>query len=194
MNQAYAKYGKRIFDLIFVILVLVIFSWLILLILFSYCIAWEFPIFFFQPRIGKNGAPFIMWKFRTLSTHEDKPTPERRFRLGDFLRVTNLDELPQLFNVLKGEMSLVGPRPLPETYASYFTEEQKKRHSVRPGITGWAQVYGKNSISWEQKFTYDLQYIDRISLWADVTILLKTITLVLSMKRDISLTEEKFKG
>jgi len=194
MNRAYSYYGKRIFDLILVSFVLVIFLWFILLILFFYCVTVEFPVFFLQSRIGKNDIPFMMWKFRTLSSQEDKPLPERRFTLGDFLRLTNLDELPQLWNVLKGEMSLVGPRPLPVEYGSHFTHDQKKRHTVRPGITGWAQVYGKNSLSWEQKFNYDLQYIDRISFWTDVTILLKTITLVLSMKRDVSLTEEKFKG
>jgi lipopolysaccharide/colanic/teichoic acid biosynthesis glycosyltransferase len=194
MPQIYKRYGKRIFDLVLGIFALVIFSWLILLILFCYCITFQFPVFFAQTRLGKNDLPFIMWKFRTLSSEENKPIDERRFRLGDFLRAINLDELPQLWNVLAGEMSLVGPRPLPLEYEPFFTQEQRARHSVRPGITGFAQVYGKNSISWEQKFNYDLVYIKKITFKTDLKILLKTITLVLSMKRDESLLEEKFKG
>lgn len=194
MPPIYKRYGKRIFDLILGIFVFVVFSWLFLLILICYCITFQFPIFFTQFRTGKNNIPFTMWKFRTLSSEEDKSLDERRFKLGDFLRATNLDELPQLWNVLKGEMSLVGPRPLPLEYEPLFTSAQKARHSVLPGITGLAQVYGKNGISWEQKFHYDLEYIQRITFMTDIKIILKTITLVLAMKRDISLKEEKFKG
>lgn len=194
MISFYSQYGKRAFDIILGVALAICFSWLMLLITLLYCITVQFPIFFQQSRIGKNGTLFNIWKFRTLSTQENRSVQERRFKLGDFLRFTNLDELPQLWNVMKGNMSIVGPRPLPQEYASTFNEEQKKRHSVLPGITGWTQVCGKNSLSWEQKFNYDLQYIERISLWTDITILLKTITLVLSMKRDVSLTEEKFKG
>lgn len=194
MPPIYKRYGKRIFDLILGIFVFVVFSWLFLLILICYCITFQFPIFFTQFRTGKNNIPFTMWKFRTLSSEEDKSLDERRFKLGDFLRATNLDELPQLWNVLKGEMSLVGPRPLPLEYEPLFTSAQKARHSVRPGITGLAQVYGKNGISWEQKFNYDLEYMKKITFLSDIKILLKTITLVLTMKRDISLKEEKFKG
>lgn len=173
---------------------LIILSWLILLILFCYWVAFQFPIFFTQSRIGIKGISFTMWKFRTLSPEEDKPLDERRFRLGDFLRATNLDELPQLWNVLKGEMSLVGPRPLPVEYSTLLSIEQQERHLVRPGITGLAQVYGKNSISWDQKFQHDLTYVRNITFWNDIKILAKTVTLVLSMKRDVSLMEEKFKG
>jgi len=194
MPPIYKRYGKRIFDLILGIFVFVVFSWLFLLILICYCITFQFPIFFTQFRTGKNNIPFTMWKFRTLSSEEDKSLDERRFKLGDFLRATNLDELPQLWNVLKGEMSLVGPRPLPLEYEPLFTPEQRARHSVLPGITGLAQVYGKNGISWEQKFNYDLEYMKKITFLSDIKILLKTITLVLTMKRDISLKEEKFKG
>lgn len=194
MPQTYERYGKRIFDLVLCIFVFVIFSWLFLFILFWYTITFQFPVFFTQPRIGKNDIPFIMWKFRTLSTEEDRSLGERRFKLGDFLRATNLDELPQIWNVLKGEMSFVGPRPLPPEYEPLFTQQQKVRHTVRPGITGLAQVYGKNGISWEQKFNYDQEYIQRITFLSDIKILLKTIILVLSLKRDISLKEEKFKG
>jgi lipopolysaccharide/colanic/teichoic acid biosynthesis glycosyltransferase len=135
-----------------------------------------------------------MYKFRTLSNDITMPQQERRFALGDFLRLTNADELPQFWNVIKGDMSIVGPRPMPVEYGSLFTDEQRIRHSVRPGITGYAQVYGKNNTPWPQKFQYDLEYIKQVNFWSDVKILLKTVTLVLSMKRDVSLMEEKFKG
>ena len=135
-----------------------------------------------------------MIKFRTLSRNEQLTLDERRFSLGNFLRVTNLDELPQLWNILKGEMSLVGPRPLPIEYASLFSEEQKRRHDVLPGITGLAQISGKNTITWSEKFKYDLEYVNNVSFLMDCMILLKTLTLVLSMKRDVSLQEDKFNG
>lgn len=148
---------------------------------------------FSQRRSGKNGVPFIMYKFRTLKI-SDSPLPERRFALGDFLRFTNADEIPQLINVLKGEMSLVGPRPLPVEYDCLFTVEQRKRQAVKPGITGLAQVSGKNNLAWNEKFKYDLQYAENVSFRSDCMILLKTLTLVLSLKRDVSLQEDKFNG
>lgn len=135
-----------------------------------------------------------MVKFRTLSRDEELPLYERRFSLGNFLRVTNLDELPQFWNILKGDMSLVGPRPLPLEYGSLFSEEQKKRHDVLPGITGLAQVSGKNSIAWPEKFKLDIKYVNHISFRLDCLILFKTLTLALSLKRDVSLEEDKFTG
>ena len=135
-----------------------------------------------------------MVKFRTLSVNDQLTLYERRFLFGNFLRITNLDELPQLWNVLKGEMSLVGPRPLPVEYDKLFSETQQIRHTVRPGITGLAQVSGKNSISWQEKFEYDIHYVNRISFWLDCLILFKTLTLALSIKRDVSLEEDKFTG
>jgi len=164
------------------------------LILLGYVIQGQFPILFSQPRVGKNGKPFIMLKFRTLSTDTTQSLTARRFSWGNFLRVTNLDELPQLFNVLKGEMSLVGPRPLPVEYATLFSPEQNKRHEILPGITGLAQIAGKNNLPWPEKFKYDLEYINRCSLWLDVMILFKTFLLALSFKQDNSLNEEKFNG
>ncbi len=190
----YSQYGKRIFDLILVVGMLIVCSWLIILILFSYSITAQFPIIFVQSRIGKNSTPFVMWKFRTLSPDEDRPVQERRFALGDFLRVTNMDELPQLWNVLKGEMSLIGPRPLPVEYLPFFKDEEKKRQEVRPGITGWAQVNGRHSISWQEKFNLDRYYIDSISFFLDLKILLMTIVLIFSFRKDISLEEKKFTG
>jgi lipopolysaccharide/colanic/teichoic acid biosynthesis glycosyltransferase len=144
--------------------------------------------------MGEKGAPFTMLKFRTLSGKEELPLIERKFLLGNFLRLTNLDELPQLWNVLKGEMSIVGPRPLPVEYSTLFSEEQKKRHDVLPGITGWAQVCGKNDISWQEKFELDIYYVNHVSLSLDLKILVKTIILVFSFKKDTSLSEKKFTG
>jgi lipopolysaccharide/colanic/teichoic acid biosynthesis glycosyltransferase len=149
---------------------------------------------FVQQRIGKNEKLFRVLKFRTLQDTEGSNLKERTFWLGNFLRATSLDELPQVINVLKGEMSLVGPRPLPVAYGTLFSETQRKRHDVLPGITGYAQVNGRHSISWTQKFQHDIFYVNNISFWLDLKILFKTIVLVLSFKKDESLNEQKFTG
>lgn len=185
---------KRAIDFLMAILLLTLLSgWLILMML-TYWLLGEHPIFFKSWRSGKNKAPFWMLKFRTLSTDEKKPLHERRFLMGNFLRKTNLDELPQLWNVLKGEMSLIGPRPLPVEYTSLLSEEQSKRYEVKPGITGWAQVNDRHSISWQKKFELDNDYIRNVSFGFDLLILFKTIVLLLSFRKDNSLVEEKFKG
>ncbi len=190
----YRTLGKYIFDysllLIFGLPALVMFTSILL----GYLVQGQFPILFSQPRIGKNGKPFIMLKFRTLSPDTSKSLSARRFAWGNFLRITNLDELPQLWNVLKGEMSIIGPRPLPLEYQPLFSPEQNKRHEVRPGITGLAQISGKNNLPWSEKFKHDLDYIHRCSLRLDLTILFKTLLLALSLKQDTSLNEEKFSG
>lgn len=138
------------------------------------------PIIFSQVRPGQHGKPFRMYKFRTMrDAYDDQGNPlpdERRLtRLGRFLRATSLDELPELWNVLKGEMSLVGPRPLLMQYLERYTPFQNRRHEVKPGITGWAQVNGRNAISWEKKFEYDVWYVDNYSLALDMKILLLTL-------------------
>jgi lipopolysaccharide/colanic/teichoic acid biosynthesis glycosyltransferase len=165
-----------------------------ILIVLGYILMGQFPIFFKHERIGKNRSNFMLWKFRTLSTDTSKTLQQRKFFWGNMLRASNLDELPQLWNVLRGEMSLVGPRPLPVDYANLFSAEQNKRHEVRPGITGLAQIVGKNDLPWPEKFKFDLEYINRCSLWLDLTILFKTFLLTLSFKQDTSLNEEKFTG
>ena len=119
---------------------------------------------------------------------------QRRFLLGDILRYLSLDELPQVWNVLKGDMSFIGPRPLPTEYLSLFSQEQQMRHTIKPGITGWAQVNGRHSISWQQKFELDNYYLAHLSFGLDLTIFYKTIVLLLSFNKDQSLAEEKFKG
>jgi len=160
------------------------------------------PIFFIQKRPGKDEKIFKMIKFRTMTDARDKdgnllPDVERLTKFGSFLRSTSLDELLELINVLKGEMSLVGPRPLLVEYLSLYNEYQARRHEMRPGITGLAQVNGRNAITWGKKFEYDMQYIDNFSIWLDFKILFKTIIKVFK-KEDISHqdheTMSKFKG
>lgn len=189
----YRRYLKRLADLILSFLLLLTLSWLFILIGLAYLLTNDLPVFFSQQRIGRNNKIFVMWKFRTL-----KPggvnLEERRFMLGDFLRATSLDELPQLVNVLLGQMSLVGPRPLPAEYLKLMNDDQKVRALLPPGLTGLAQVNGRHAISWERKFEYDKYYIEHVSGWLDLKILIKTIFVVLSFKRDISLTEKPFTG
>jgi lipopolysaccharide/colanic/teichoic acid biosynthesis glycosyltransferase len=160
------------------------------------------PVFYKQVRPGLNGQPFEMIKFRTMKNAfgpDGKPLPDeqRMTRFGRFLRSTSLDELPELINVLKGEMSLVGPRPLLMEYLPLYSQEQMRRHDVLPGITGWAQINGRNAISWQKKFELDLWYVDNQSLWLDLKILFLTFFKVLK-RSDIcqsgQVTVEKFNG
>ncbi len=160
------------------------------------------PILFTQDRPGLNGKVFKMMKFRSMLDAKDKngnllPDNQRMIKFGAFLRSTSLDELPGLFNVLKGDMSLVGPRPLLVQYLPLYSNEQARRHNVRPGITGWAQVNGRNAISWEQKFTLDVWYVDNQSFWLDIKILLLTVKKVFvreGISADGHVTIEPFKG
>jgi sugar transferase EpsL len=143
------------------------------------------PIFFRQQRPGLHGKPFILLKFRTMTDARDAqgnllPDAERLTPFGKFLRRTSLDELPTFFNVLKGDMSLVGPRPLLMEYLDRYTPEQARRHEVKPGITGWAQVNGRNAITWEQKFAFDVWYVDNWNLWLDLRIILMTLVAVIT--------------
>ena len=163
---------KRLFDILFVILM----AWLWLPILaFTALVVLLVdgrPIFFLQQRAGRGGVPFSVIKFKTmLSRDGGEPVPTR---LGQWLRRLSLDEVPQLLNVLKGDMSLVGPRPLPTIYLPRYSPEQARRHEVRPGITGWAQVHGRNALTWEDKFRYDVEYVEKHSLWMDLKILFLT--------------------
>jgi lipopolysaccharide/colanic/teichoic acid biosynthesis glycosyltransferase len=175
-------------------MIVLVLSWLIILIIAGYLLQLQLPIFFNQRRVGRNNVPFTIHKFRTLNVSDKLDNDERRFWWGDVLRFLSLDEIPQLWNVLKGDMSLVGPRPLPIEYLALYSDEQKRRHDVRPGITGWAQVNGRHSISWKEKFLLDLDYITNVSLTLDFYILLKTILIWFSFNKDVSLNEEKFQG
>jgi len=190
----YKTYIKPLLDYLLIMIILIPAGLVMILIVLGYLISGQFLIFFKQQRIGKRGKVFTLFKFRTLSSDTSKTLRQRKFFWGNVLRTSNLDELPQLWNVLRGEMSLIGPRPLPVYYATLFSPEQNERHQVLPGITGLAQVSGKNNLPWSEKFKYDLEYINRCSLWLDVTILFKTFLLALSFKQDSSLNEEKFTG
>lgn len=170
---------KRAFDFILVFLSAVL--WGPILLVVAALVRWKLgaPVFFRQQRPGLQGQPFLMLKFRSmldLRDPEGKPLPDevRLTRFGRWLRASSLDELPELINVLKGEMSLVGPRPLLMQYLSRYTPRQARRHEVRPGVTGWAQVNGRNAISWEQKFELDVWYVENRSLWLDLKIIFLT--------------------
>lgn len=186
----YRAYGKRWFDVLFSLLFLITFSWLYVVIFLMYLLTGNLPVFYVSLRMGKNGKAFRMIKFRTLLTDEKLPLHQRTFWLGKLLRKTNLDELPQVWHVLKGEMSWVGPRPLPLSYEGAMTETQRMRHTVLPGITGLSQVNGKNNLSWEKKFEYDLQYIKWLSFIEDLKILFRTLVEVFKFRRDVSLEEK----
>jgi len=172
--------SKRLFDLIAVILGLILLSPFILLTALSVRIFLGTPIFFRQQRPGYKGKPFFIYKFRTMTSASDAngnllPDAQRLTRLGRFLRALSLDELPELFNILRGEMSLVGPRPLLMEYLTRYSPEQMRRHDVYPGLTGWAQVNGRNAITWQDKFRYDVWYVDNWSFWLDIKIILLTL-------------------
>ena len=174
---------KRLFDVVVSLTALVLLSPLLLLLAVWIRITMGSPVLFRQTRPGLHGKPFTMYKFRTMTDERDAegnllPDEQRLTRLGRFLRSTSLDELPELINVLKGEMSLVGPRPLLMKYLDRYTPEQFRRHEVKPGITGWAQVNGRNAISWEEKFKLDVWYVDNWNLWLDLKILLMTLVKV----------------
>jgi len=171
---------KRFFDIILSLLVVIVLSPILAVAVFLVRIVLGSPVLFSQMRPGLNERPFNMLKFRTMSDARDAngrllSDAERLTKLGRFLRTTSIDELPELFNVLKGDMSLVGPRPLLMQYLERYTPEQARRHEVRPGITGWAQVNGRNAITWEEKFKLDVWYVDNRSLWLDIKIIFMTI-------------------
>ncbi|QOP41455.1 undecaprenyl phosphate N,N'-diacetylbacillosamine 1-phosphate transferase [Sulfurimonas marina] len=193
---------KRLFDFLLAFILIILFSPLYIVISLLIWLNMGRPILFRQKRPGYKEKIFSIYKFRTMTNEKDQngdllPDKQRLVGLGKFIRTTSLDELPQLLNVLKGEMSFVGPRPLLIEYLDLYNEQQKKRHDVKPGITGWAQVNGRNAISWEQKFEYDVWYVEHQSFWLDMKILWMTFLKVLK-RSDISssshVTMEKFKG
>lgn len=166
-------------------ILVIVFAWLWvpLMALLALCVACVLgrPVFFVQERAGKGGRPFRLIKLRTMRTGEGTDA-ERMTRFGRFLRAASLDEIPELLNVLRGEMALVGPRPLPVRYVPRYSAEQARRHEVLPGLTGWAQVNGRNALSWEQKFAFDVWYVEHRSFWLDVNILWLTVWQVLARR------------
>jgi len=193
---------KRIFDICVSAAALIALSPAILIVAILVRVKLGAPIFFRQVRPGVHGKPFEMIKFRSMLNAWDEhgqplPNDKRLTKFGRLLRSTSLDELPELWNVLKGDMSLVGPRPLLMEYLPLYNEHQARRHEVRPGITGWAQVNGRNAISWEQKFEYDVWYVDNQSFWLDLKILFLTVKKVLvreGISSSETVTMPKFTG
>ena len=175
-----SKFFKRLFDIIASASGLIFLSPVFLILIYLIRKNLGEPVFFTQERPGKDGKPFKMIKFRSMRDAVDKdgnplPDSERLTPFGKKLRATSLDELPELWNVLKGEMSLVGPRPLLMSYLPLYNEFQNRRHEMRPGVTGWAQVNGRNALSWDEKFAHDIWYIDHYSFWLDMKILFLTV-------------------
>ncbi|SEA52895.1 sugar transferase [Marinobacterium iners] len=193
---------KRLFDIVASIIGLLLLAPVIAAVAFQIRRKLGSPVLFRQVRPGKDGKPFEMIKFRTMRDAIGKdgnplPDSERMTPFGSFLRSASLDELPELWNVLKGDMSLVGPRPLLMEYLPLYSKEQYRRHDVRPGITGWAQVNGRNAISWEEKFKLDVWYVDNHSLWLDLKIIYLTVKKVLvrdGISAEGEVTMSKFTG
>lgn len=185
-NGIYNRVFKRVFDIICALLALTVFSWLYLILALLVRVKLGSPILFRQDRPGRIDPAtgeekiFQLYKFRSMTDERDengKPLPDevRLTRFGRILRSTSMDELPEAINILKGDMSVVGPRPLAVSYLKFYTEEEHHRHDVRPGLSGLAQVMGRNSISWEEKFSYDLYYAENVSLLLDIKIIFKTV-------------------
>lgn len=198
----YKFYVKPLIDFFAALFGLILLSPLLLFVWLGLLISNNGKPFFFQKRPGKNGHIFTIIKFRTMNDRLDKsgkllPDGERLTAIGKFVRKTSLDEIPQLFNVLKGDMSLIGPRPLLPDYLHLYNDFQKRRHEVKPGITGWAQVNGRNAISWEQKFAYDVWYVDNLSFLVDLKIIFKTFEKVFKsegINAENAATIEPFNG
>jgi sugar transferase EpsL len=193
---------KRCFDFVFSFLALFIFLALLVVVAVLIKLKLGSPVIFKQQRPGLYGKPFTLYKFRTMTDMRDKNgqllTDEKRLtKTGKLIRKLSIDELPQLFNVLKGDISLVGPRPLLMEYLPLYTNDQARRHEVKPGITGWAQINGRNTISWEERFKLDVWYVDHQSFWLDLKILFLTVLKVSKsegISQDGQATVEKFKG
>lgn len=198
----YRRYFKRALDVVISLLTIIILSPLMLIVALLVRINLGSPVIFKQKRPGLNEKIFTLYKFRTMTDERDEkgellPNHLRLTKFGKILRSTSLDELPELINILRGDMSLVGPRPLLIEYLPFYNEKQRQRHSVRPGLTGLAQVNGRNSISWEEKFEYDIKYVENISFLLDLKIILKTFLKVLKregINSSQTVTMQKFKG
>lgn len=183
----YERFFKRPLDILCAALALIVFCWLYAIVAILVRIKLGSPVLYKEDRIGKNEKTFTLYKFRSMNQKTDAegnllPDDERLTRFGKVLRATSLDELPEAINILKGDMSVVGPRPMPVIYRGYFTEEEQRRHDVRPGLSGWAQVNGRNSISWDEKFALDCEYVDRITFAFDVKII--GMTVAKALKRE----------
>lgn len=203
LHRPYEKYFKRPFDLLCGFAALIVFCWLYIILAIIIRIKLGSPILFTQERPGKNEKIFKLYKFRTMTDEKDEngkllPDEMRLTRFGKMLRATSLDEIPEVFNIIKGDMSVVGPRPLLVKYLPLYSEEQKHRHDVRPGLSGHAQVNGRNSVSWEEKFKLDVEYVYNITFLGDLKIIFCTVRKAFIKREGISsqtsVTMEEFKG
>lgn len=198
----YRKYFKRILDIVCSLGFILCFWWLYIVVAILVKRKLGSPVIFKQQRPGLNGKIFTMYKFRSMTDAKDKDgkllsDAERLPRFGKLLRVTSLDEIPEFINVLKGDMSLIGPRPLLVEYLERYNDEQKRRHEVKPGVTGWAQVNGRNAISWEEKFKYDVEYVDKLNFLLDMKIVFLTIKKIVvkeGISQEGNATMEEFMG
>ena len=199
----YEKFVKRPLDIVCALLAIVVFCWLYAIVAILVRINLGSPVIYRQKRPGKNEKIFELYKFRTMTDERDEngellSDEIRLTRFGKFLRSTSLDELPEAFNILKGDMSVVGPRPLLVQYLPLYSEEQRKRHNVRPGLSGYAQVHGRNAISWEEKFKLDVEYVDHITFLTDVKIIFQTVGKTFfkhdGISSETSATMEEFMG
>lgn len=198
----YKHFFKRLLDIIYSLGFILCFWWLYIIVAILVKKKLGSPVLFKQQRPGLNGKVFTMYKFRSMTDTKDKDgkllsDEERLPRFGQLLRATSLDEIPEFFNILKGDMSLIGPRPLLVQYLERYNERQARRHGVRPGITGWAQVNGRNTISWEQKFEYDVEYVEKCSFLLDIKIIFMTIKKIFireGISQEGNVTMEEFRG
>ncbi|MGL5056526.1 MAG: sugar transferase [Fusobacteriaceae bacterium] len=198
----YKFFIKRFVDILASLIAFLCFWWVFLIVGYLVKTKLGSPVIFKQKRPGKNGKIFLMYKFRSMTDTKDKngdllSDAERLPKFGKLLRATSLDELPELYNVLKGEMSLVGPRPLLVEYLERYNEFQKQRHNVRPGITGWAQINGRNAISWDEKFNLDVEYVEKYNFLLDIKILFLTVKKVFvkeGIAENSGVTMSKFEG
>lgn len=198
----YRKFFKRFLDIVLSACALVVLSPVMLVVAVLVKVKLGSPVIFCQERPGKDERIFKMYKFRTMTDERDGdgqllPDAERLTKFGRMLRSTSLDELPELWNILKGNMSIVGPRPLLVEYLDRYNEEQHRRHDIRPGMTGWAQIHGRNSLSWEARFAYDVEYVRRVSFFLDVRIIFLTVAVILRRQGIHSVnseTQEMFLG
>lgn len=189
----YEKYFKRLIDLFCGLAAVIVFSWLYIILIILGAIFMRGNPFFTQARPGKDEKIFKLMKFRTMDNRKDRdgkllPDEVRLNKYGRFLRKTSLDELPEAFNIIKGDMSIVGPRPLMARYLAFYTDEEKRRHDVRPGLSGYAQIHGRNNVNWEERLKLDIYYVDHVSFRMDVKVIIETIAIVL--KRDGISTED----
>lgn len=191
----YAKYVKRILDILLSLSAVIVLSPVLLILFVLVRVKLGSPVLFKQERPGRNGEIFTLCKFRTMTDKRDVrgellPDEERLTKFGKLLRSTSLDELPELFNILKGDMSLIGPRPLLVRYLPYYTEEEMHRHDMRPGLTGLAQVNGRNALGWEDRFAYDLEYVRHCSFGMDMKVIMMTVGKVLKRSGTLSGAEQ----